>query len=115
MRLRFRSGRVHFWIVVDEKMERPRSSQQSAKLKRATDRSEITTTVRKNVLRGAFTTLKSSADWRAPPFKLLPFISSTFTDTQLERDFLQDLLFEMRAIAKQDGESLSRHSIRCII
>ena len=80
-----------------------------SKIKLVTDRSEITSTIRKNVLSGAFTAFRSSADWKTPSFKLIPFISSTFTDTQLERNFLLNLLFEMRGIAKKDGKEKQAH------
>ena len=80
-------------------MESPR-----LKLKLVTDSSAVSSTIRKNVLGGAFTAFRSSADWKSPSFKLIPFISSTFTDTQLERNYLLDLLFEMRGIAKKDGK-----------
>jgi hypothetical protein len=50
---------------------------------------------------GAFNLLPSSAQWKTPAFKLLVFSSSTFTDTQLERDFLMDeLLFTLRSSAE---------------
>ena len=75
----------------------------TAKLRKVTDQAEVTTTLRKSVLSGAFANI-SSAEWRTPPFKLIPFISSTFTDTGHERDFLQDLLLEMRAEARKEGE-----------
>jgi hypothetical protein len=61
--------------------------------------------MRKHVLQGAFfsKTVHISA-WKSPVFKLLAFISSTFTDTQLERDFIMDeLLFYLREKARQFG------------
>ena len=77
----------------------------TVKLRRTTGQAEVTTTVRKSVLSGAFTSIAaSSAEWGTPPFKLIPFISSTFTDTGHERDLLQNLLFELRAASKKEGE-----------
>jgi hypothetical protein len=75
----------------------------TVKLRKVTDQAEVTTTVRKSVLSGAFASIASS-EWRTPPFKLIPFISSTFTDTGHERDVLQDLLFEVRAASRKDGK-----------
>jgi hypothetical protein len=75
----------------------------TAKLRKVTDQAEVTTTVRKSVLSGAFASI-ASTEWRAPPFKFIPFISSTFTDTGHERNFLQDLLLEMREFAGTDGQ-----------
>lgn len=73
------------------------------KLKEVTHHFEVATTIRRSVLKGAFTSM-SSLEWKTPPFKLIPFISSTFTDTAHERDYLQDVLFELRAIAGKEGE-----------
>ena len=92
-------GILHGNTKLTKKMESSRSKKQLV-----TDRSNITSTIRKNVLGGAFTVFPSSADWKTPSFKLIPFISSTFTDTQLERNCLLNLLFEMRGIAKKDGK-----------
>lgn len=78
----------------------------TAKLRKTTDQTEVTTTVRKSVLSGAFASI-ASEEWRTPPFKLIPFISSTFTDTGHERDVLQDLLLEARAASRKDGECYS--------
>jgi hypothetical protein len=42
--------------------------------------------------------------WMTPNWKLLPFVSSTFTDTKVERDFLMDSLqFEPRKKAHTNG------------
>lgn len=61
-------------------------------------------TLRKAVLQGGFSSLPSNVEWKVPTFKLLVFVSSTFTDTQAERNFLMDeLIFEMRALAKPLG------------
>jgi hypothetical protein len=81
----------------------------TVKLRQATDPAEVTNTVRKSVLSGAFASI-ASAEWRTPPFKLIPFISSTFTDTGHERDVLQDLLFEIRAASRKDGRDNSIRS-----
>jgi hypothetical protein len=55
-------------------------------------------TFRKNALRGAFYSKTIAlTEWKPTSFKLIVFISSTFTDTQLERNFLMDeLYFELR-------------------
>ena len=76
----------------------------SFKLKLGTEQSEVSTHIRRSVLSGAFTAFPSCVDWKTPPFKLVPFISSTFTDTVFERDILQDILFDLRDVAKKDGE-----------
>ena len=56
--------------------------------------------LRRHVLRGHFSCLKTPSAWKTPSFKLLVFVSSTFTDTQLERDYLMDTLqFELRSVA----------------
>ena len=74
------------------------------KLRQCTASEEVSTSLRKHVIRGAYTSLQSSAEWRAPTFKLLVFVSSTFTDTQLERNFLIDeLLSELREEARSEG------------
>lgn len=63
-----------------------------------------TSELRKTVMKGSFTSHLSSAEWKAPMPKLLVFVSSTFTDTQLERNFLMDqLLFDLRERARPHG------------
>ena len=61
--------------------------------------------VRKIVLRGLDTgAIRDASMWMVPTFKLLVFVSSTFTDTQKERNFLMDeLQFALRAEAQQHG------------
>ena len=79
------------------------SKSASFRSKLGADFVEVICNTRKSILGGAFNAFPTCTDWKTPPFKLVPFISSTFTDTALERDFLQDLLFEMREIAKKHG------------
>ena len=79
-----------------------KTSSTTEKLRNATKQAEVEITLRKSVLTGAFTSI-ARAEWRTPPFKLIPFISSTFTDTEYERDFLQELLLEMRTVSRKDG------------
>jgi hypothetical protein len=56
--------------------------------------------VRRLVLQGAFTHEKTA--WKRPNYKLLVFVSSTFTDTQVERNYLMDvLLFSLRKQAQE--------------
>ena len=56
--------------------------------------------LRLNVLKGAFFSASKTVPvsaWKSPTFDLLVFVSSTFTDTQLEQNFLMDeLLFNLR-------------------
>lgn len=73
-----------------------------AKLRKTVDLAEVAVTVRRTVLSGAFASTDCS-EWKTPPFKLIPFISSTFTDTGAERNYLQDLLYEMRTEANKHG------------
>ncbi|RYH15655.1 NACHT domain-containing protein [archaeon] len=62
---------------------------------------------RKAVLRGAIYDVNTTALWKTPTFKLLVFVSSTFTDTQLERNYLMDEhLFELREEGQQHGVSV---------
>ena len=61
--------------------------------------------IRKIVLKGldTGTTIHPSV-WTSPTFKLFVFVSSTFTDTQKERNFLMDeLQFKLRAEAQKHG------------
>jgi hypothetical protein len=71
----------------------------------------VTIELRKHVLRGAYCCLESSEgvrEWRVPSFKLLVFVSSTFTDTQLERNYLMDeLLLKVREEGRRNGECVS--------
>ena len=61
--------------------------------------------IRNHVMAGGFHSLPTSVEWRTPSFKLLVFVSSTFTDTQKERDFLMDeLLFELRSLASEHSK-----------
>ena len=59
--------------------------------------------IRGEVLRGAFNADTAPASrWKPPSSKLLMFVSSPFTDTKNEREFLlDDLLFEMRNIGQE--------------
>ena len=60
-------------------------------------------TIRKCVLEGAFESGNLS-EWKRPKAKLLIFVSSTFTDTQVERNYLETaLLFELREQARKHG------------
>ena len=60
--------------------------------------------LRRNVLRGAFFSDSTIFQWRRPSFKLIVFVSSTFTDTTLERNYLLDeLLFELRSKGNSKG------------
>jgi hypothetical protein len=60
--------------------------------------------IRKRVLEGAFFSGVPSSAWKRPSLKLLVIFSSTFTDTQLERNYLMDeLLFQLRDQAKKHG------------
>ena len=55
------------------------------------------TVLRQSVLHGAFASQSTLSQWKSPSFKLIVFVSSTFTDTILERNYLLDeLLFELR-------------------
>ena len=48
---------------------------------------------------------KKSLKLKLPIYKLCVFVSSTFTDTQIERKYLLDeLLFELREEAKKFGK-----------
>ena len=61
--------------------------------------------IRKIVLKGldTGTTIQPSV-WTSPTFKLFVFVSSTFTDTQKERNFLMDeLQFKLRGEAQKHG------------
>ena len=64
-----------------------------------------------NVLRGAFSSDSTLSQWKCPSFKLIVFISSTFTDTTLERNYLLDeLVFELREKGASQGSWLYRMS-----
>ena len=58
------------------------------------------------ILHGGYLIKKSLNSILKPPiFKLCVFVSSTFTDTQIERKYILDeLLFELREEAKKYGE-----------
>ena len=59
--------------------------------------------LRKDVLRGNFFN-GDKAVWMSPKFKLCCYISSTTSDTHLERDIIiNELLFSLREIAKPHG------------
>ena len=62
--------------------------------------------IRNEILQGRYLLKKSLTSALKPPtFKLCVFVSSTFTDTQLERKFILDeLLFELREEAKKYGK-----------
>ena len=61
------------------------------------------TTLRQCAIQGGFAN-DLLQEWQRPSFKMAVFLSSTFTDTQLERAFLMDkLLFDLRAIATKHG------------
>jgi uncharacterized caspase-like protein len=63
--------------------------------------------IRRSVLAGAFASGLGAEAWRAPSSMLAVFVSSTFTDTQLERSYLLDeLLFELRNEARPHGMTL---------
>ena len=61
--------------------------------------------IRRQVLAGAFNADTAAAcRWKAPTWKLLPFLSSPFTDTREERKYLVDeLQFYLRNIGHQHG------------
>lgn len=64
-----------------------------------------------DVLRGNFFD-GGKATWNTPKFKLCCYLSSTTSDTNLERDvIINDLLFSLREIAKPHGKH--RDLIRC--
>ena len=60
--------------------------------------------LRIKILEGGFfeeTTIHPS-QWESPSFQLYVFLSSTFTDTREERDFLMDVLqFELRKLGRE--------------
>jgi hypothetical protein len=64
---------------------------------------------RKDCLKGDFLKWKAFSQriamiLKPPSPKISVFVSSTFTDTQIERHFIMDvLLFKLREIAKQHG------------
>jgi len=62
--------------------------------------------IRNEILQGRYLLKKSLTSTLKPPtFKLCVFVSSTFTDTQLERKFILDeLLFELREEANKYGK-----------
>ena len=68
------------------------SSSSVNKLRDCAITSKVIEEVRLIVLRGSFSSLKSTIVWRTPTFKLLVFVSSTFTDMKLERDYFMDIL-----------------------
>ena len=56
--------------------------------------------IRLLILKGAFGL--TDRDTRAPIYRMVIFVSSTFTDSQTERNYLMDeLLFELREQAKE--------------
>ena len=61
--------------------------------------------IRTHVLGGGFELLPLEV-WKIPHFKLMPLVSSTFTDTQKEREILQSIQFELRKDARQHGNFL---------
>ena len=63
--------------------------------------------LRQSVLRGAFASQSTMSQWKSPSFKLIVFVSSTFTDTTLERNYLLDeLMFELREKGRAHGTSV---------
>ena len=50
------------------------------------------TVLRQSVLRGAFASSFTVSQWKCPTFKLIVFVSSTFTDTILKCNYLLDEL-----------------------
>jgi hypothetical protein len=83
------------------------SSSSVSKLRAAVSSSaedlDLVPVLRRRVLAGHFSSLRPCS-WKTPAFKLLVFVSSTFTDTQRERDFLMDeLQFELRREAEAHG------------
>ena len=70
--------------------------------------------LRQSVLRGAFASSAAFSQWRCPSFKLVVFVSSTFTDTTLERNYLLDeLLFELRE--KGAAHGMSTLQLYCVV
>ena len=66
---------------------------------------------RKLVLEGGFFINSDDnvhpSQWESPSFRLDVFLSSTFTDTTIERNYLMDeLQFELRKIGREYGLSL---------
>eukprot|EP01031_Cornospumella_fuschlensis_P037339 gene37339-45334_t len=63
---------------------------------------------RKAVLRGDISTSEATSLWKTPSFKLLVFVSSTFTDSKFERNYLMDeLLFDIREDGLRHGISVT--------
>jgi hypothetical protein len=61
---------------------------------------EFVNQIRRLILFGAFNMVDAST--RAPTSNLMLFLSSTFTDTQAERNYIMDvLLFELRELAEK--------------
>jgi hypothetical protein len=68
-------------------------------------------TTRRSVLRGGFNTGKVDS-WKAPSSMMAVFVSSTFTDTKLERGYLiDDLLFKLRKEADKHGKCVRIHIV----
>ena len=82
-------------------MAEPKRPSSARRLKDTVAQSSIA--LRQSVLNGNFYSSTVPSDqWSSPSFKMLVFVSSTFTDTQLERDYLMDeLLFLLRERAHQ--------------
>jgi uncharacterized caspase-like protein len=88
------------------KMQRP-ESKSSLVDRHRTMVDEPALEIRRSVLAGAFASDLAADAWRAPSSMLAVFVSSTFTDTQLERSYLLDeLLFELRNEARPHGMAL---------
>jgi len=92
---------IFYILVLSHSMSRPSAT--PSRLSGSTqppvhDVAELIRDVRNQVLRGHFT--ETCCDWQAPLWKLLIFVSSTFTDTHIERDILMtDILPDLRKAA----------------
>lgn len=80
------------------------SASVSRKLRSTVKSTNVVTELRRHVLRGGFLSVSSKADWKVPTDKMLVFLSSTFTDTYLERSYLiENLLFDLRFAGQPHG------------
>ena len=69
--------------------------------------------IRNAVLRGAFMEARESSVWRTPSWKLLVFVSSTFTDTNVERDILmKEILPNLRKIGQSSSVDVTLADMR---
>jgi len=66
------------------------------------------TASRRDVLAGSFSSSANGDDWDSPQFRLSAIVSSTFTDTHIERDLIMHKILPMlRATARKDEIDIS--------